>query len=192
MELVRGLPLHLHVKRRRFDESESVMFIEKVARAVGVAHARGIVHRDLKPANILVVPLAEPKVTDFGLARTGDAREGITESGAAIGTPMYMAPEQVSAKPTSPATDVYALGVILYEMLTGAPPHVGQTDMEIYRRTLLAPIAWPTLKNPNVGKPLEAVVLHALERAPEKRHRDATALADYLKNLLESAKKVGR
>ena len=188
MELIRGRPLSELLKRRRFEEAESVVLIEKIARAVGAAHAKGIVHRDLKPANILVIPFGEPKVTDFGLARVVSSEKAITEAGAALGTPMYMAPEQVSAKPASPRTDVYALGAILYEMLTGAPPHVGQTDMEIYRKTLLEKTVWPSLINPRVTKALEAVVLRALEKPPERRHADAAALAEDLRLFLGSRK----
>ena len=179
MELVRGRPLTHYLQRRALDEREAVAIVGKVSRGVGAAHAQGVVHRDLKPANILVLPLGEPKVADFGLARLQDARAGITRAGSALGTPMYMAPEQVSAKATGPWTDVYALGVILYEALTGSPPHVGRNDMEVYRRTMLDATAPPVTKDPRVG----ALVMRALEKDGARRPPDATALAEELGGL---------
>jgi serine/threonine-protein kinase len=119
MELVKGRTLSEILKQRRYEERELLWWIEQAARGIAAAHARGIVHRDLKPANILVTAAGEVKVTDFGLARDTDAAKAATVTGSALGTPMYMAPEQVSAKPSTPRTDVYALGIILYEALTG-------------------------------------------------------------------------
>jgi serine/threonine protein kinase len=178
MELVKGRRLSDLLKARRLNEPDCVALMEKVARGVGAAHAKGIIHRDLKPANILVEPRGEPKVTDFGLARRAVPGAAVTHG--VVGTPLYMAPEQVTAKEASPRTDVFALGAVLYEGLTGAPPHAGRSDMEVYRKILLEPVTPPIQKNPSVSQALEAVVLRALEKEPARRQADATALAEEL------------
>src|SRR5213075_1495241 len=103
-----------------------------------------------------------------------------TATGSALGTPMYMAPEQVSAKPSTPRTDVYALGIILYEGLTGIQPHTGLGILEIYKKTMLEVPPPPGMKNPKVSPKLDAIVMKALQKAPDLRHPDAGALADAL------------
>ena len=185
MELVKGLPLSELLRQRLPEERDVVAWIEKAARGAAAAHARGIIHRDLKPANILVTAAGEVKVTDFGLARDTDAAKGITMVGSAVGTPMYMAPEQVSAKPSTPSTDVYALGIILYESLTGAPPHTGRGVMEIYRKTMLETPAPPSSKNPKVSPEVDAIIMKALQKKPDDRYPGAGALADDLRKFLE-------
>jgi len=183
MELVKGRTLAAILRQRRPEPREIASWIEQAARGAAAAHARGIIHRDLKPANILITAADEVKVTDFGLARETDAGKGITAAGSALGTPMYMSPEQVSAKPSTPRTDVYALGIILYEALTGAPPHAGRGVMEIYKKTMLEEPVPPGQKNPKVPPLLEAIVMKALQKAPDRRP-DAVALADQLKGFL--------
>src|SRR5262245_31410543 len=135
MELVDGRPLSALLEERPRDPGHVAM-LEKIARGVGAAHARGVVHRDLKPSNILVTQAGEPKVTDFGLAQVAGGGAKLTGPGAVVGTPLYMAPEQGQGRndQVSRRTDVYALGAILYEMLTGRPPHVGDSVTEIYSR----------------------------------------------------------
>ncbi len=188
MELVKGRPFSEMLRQqRRPDERSGVAIIEKAARGAAAAHAVGIIHRDLKPANILVTAQGDVKVTDFGLARVISGGKGITAPGSALGTPMYMAPEIVSAKEATPRSDVYALGTILYEVLTGTPPHVGRNVMDIYRKTMLEAVVPPGQKNPKVSPALEAVVLKALQKAPENRQADAGVLADELKKFLEVA-----
>jgi len=180
MELVKGRPFSEILRKRRPGERESVALLEQASRGAAAAHAAGIIHRDLKPANLLVTGAGEVKVTDFGLARAASTAKAITAPGSAIGTPMYMAPELVSAKEANASADVYALGTILYESLTGTPPHVGRSVMEIYRKTMLDAIVPPGKKNPKVDAGLDGIVMKALEKAPGARYAEAGALADAL------------
>jgi formylglycine-generating enzyme required for sulfatase activity len=156
--------------------------MEKVARGVQHAHARGLLHRDLKPANILLDESAEPKVSDFGLARFLDAGTTQTRSGAVIGTPAYMAPEQAAgqAKQVGVASDVWALGVILYELLTGQRPFHGEDAEEVLRRIRREEPTPPRRLRPEIDGALEAVVLKCLEKEPGHRYASAEALADDL------------
>ena len=155
---------------------ERLRMLEQAARGVGAAHAKGVVHRDLKPANILVTATGEAKVADFGLAHLIDS--SLTATGA-VGTPLYMAPEQVEGGPITPRTDVYALGAMLYEILSGRPPHAGATPHEIYAKILREE---PSRID---GGPLAVVASKALEKDPARRYADATAFADDLKRAME-------
>src|SRR5438477_2621777 len=107
-----------------------------VARAVHYAHGRGVLHRDLKPSNILLDEQGAPHLTDFGIAKLADEETGLTQTAELLGTPAYMAPEQAAGKPISRAADVYSLGAILYELLTGRPPFEGQRAIEILRQVM--------------------------------------------------------
>jgi serine/threonine-protein kinase len=185
MELVKGRPYSEILRQRRPDERAGAALIEKAARGVGAAHAAGIVHRDLKPANLLVTADGDVKVADFGLARVPSDAKGITVAGSALGTPMYMSPEVVSARPATPRSDVYALGTILYESLTGTPPHVGRSAMEVYRKTMLEEVVPPGRKNPRVASALDALVMKALQKTPANRHSDAAELSEELRRFLE-------
>ena len=184
MELVKGRPFSEILQRRRPEERESVALLEQASRGTAAAHSAGIIHRDLKPANLLVTAANEVKVTDFGLARASSTVKAITAPGSAIGTPMYMAPELVSAKEATSSADVYALGTILYEALTGSPPHVGRNVMEIYRKTMLEAVIPPGKKNPKVDAGLDVIVMKALQKVPDARYPEAGALADALRQYL--------
>ncbi len=178
MELVEGRPLSELLKG---DRSGLLPLLEKAARGVAAAHARGIVHRDLKPANILVTAGGEPKVGDFGLAHVLETRSELTRTGTAVGTPLYMAPEQVEGRPggISPRTDVYALGAILYEVLSGRPPHQGETLAELYRKIVRDDPAGPGgARDPSV------IAMKALEKDPARRYSDAGEFADDLRRHL--------
>ena len=157
-----------------------------LAQAMHAAHQAGIVHRDLKPANVLVTRDGVPKITDFGLAKQLDSAIGQTQSGAILGTPSYMAPEQATGKikEVGPATDVYALGAILYEMLTGRPPFKAATPMDtMYLVVHEEPVA-PSRLQPKVPRDLETICLKCLQKEQRKRYPDARSLADDLQRYI--------
>src|SRR5262249_47936456 len=152
--------------------------VELLAGAVQHAHSQGIVHRDLKPANVLLGLKGWPKVTDFGLARRTEAGPGLTQSGALLGTPSYMAPEQAAGqtRAVGPRTDVYGLGAILYECLTGRPPFLGPTVADVIVQVLSGEPVPPSRFQPQCPRDLETICLKCLEKAPERRYATAEAL----------------
>ena len=184
MELVEGRPLDRLIKEHQPD---LLKLLEKAARGVAAAHERGIVHRDLKPANILVTAAGEPKVGDFGLAHVLETRTELTRTGTALGTPLYMAPEQVEARSAdiSPRTDVYALGAILYELLTGQPPHVAPSLADLYARIVRQDPVPPRKAALGVATDAETIALKALEKEPARRYADAREFADDLERFLK-------
>jgi tRNA A-37 threonylcarbamoyl transferase component Bud32 len=155
--------------------------VETLARAMDHAHRQGVIHRDLKPANVLLAGDGTPKITDFGLAKQLDDAEAHTQSGAILGTPAYMAPEQASADKSAigPLTDVYALGVILYELLTGQPPFRGGT-LEILEQVRYRDPPPPRRLQPRMPRDLETICLKALAKEPRGRYPSALALAQDL------------
>jgi serine/threonine-protein kinase len=158
----------------------SAQLVEALARAMHHAHQHNVIHRDLKPANVLLTADGQPKVTDFGLAKKLD-EAGPTQSGTAMGTPSYMAPEQAEGKRgIGPAADVYALGAILYELLTGVAPFQADTALDVILRVLSEEPVPPRRRRPQVPRALETVCLKCLEKDPRRRYATALDLADDL------------
>ena len=186
MELVDGRPFSEVLRQGKHDLKALIVILEKAARGVAAAHEKGIVHRDLKPSNILVTSTGEPKVADFGLAHLVDSTSELTRTGSSLGTPLYMSPEQVEGTSgrISPRTDVYALGTILYEILAGRPPHLGETLMEIYGRIVREDPLPPRAANPTLPHDLQTIALKALEKDPARRYPSAREFADDLRQHL--------
>lgn len=182
MKLVNGNGLESHSGRLREDPAGAARLIASVARAIHHAHQHQILHRDLKPQNILIDAEGQPFVTDFGLARrTEGAPSGLSDPGTIVGTPEYMAPEQVRAEPIlTTAVDVYGLGAVLYELLTGKPPFRGKTPLDTLLEVLDRDPVAPRKLNPLVDPDLEAICLACVAKDPAHRYESAAAVAEDL------------
>jgi WD40 repeat protein len=181
--------------------------LEKLARAAHAAHRVGVIHRDLKPANVLLTKSGEPKIADFGVAKQltaqpEDSPRCQTRAGTAMGTPEYMAPEQANGEAPTPAMDVYALGVILYELLTARVPHQAASAFETLDLVRNQDPIHPRRLQPRLPRDLETICLKCLEKDPAHRYASAEGLADDLRRFLDdrpvlarrtgSAEKLGR
>jgi serine/threonine-protein kinase len=181
MKLIEGGNLSDQIPALVSNPQAASQLLATVARAVHYAHQRGILHRDLKPANILLDGTGQPHVTDFGLARRMMGDSALTYSGAIVGTPSYMPPEQAAGQKTvSTAVDVYSLGAILYELLTGRPPFRAATALETVQQVLECEPERPRRINPHIDRALEAICLKCLEKASADRYPSAEALAEDL------------
>ena len=179
MKLIEGGQLDELVRRESLTPRHAAELLVKIARTVQFAHERGILHRDIKPGNILLDHQGEPHLTDFGLARLIEQESTVTNSFDVLGTPSYMAPEQAAgrAKELTATADVYALGAVFYQMLTGQPPFAGGTTYETIRLVIEAEPRNPRLWNPKVDIDLTTICLKCLEKDPKKRYETAEALA---------------
>ena len=183
MELVEGGDLAEQIRGVPQPAHQAAALTATLAEAIHAAHQSGIVHRDLKPSNVLLSGDGTPKVADFGLARRLEGDEGLTLSGAPMGTPSYMAPEQARGdkRAIGPATDVYALGAILYELLTGRPPFKAESGAATLQQVVAEEPVSPARLNPRVPRDLETICLKCLHKEPRRRYASAAALADDLR-----------
>ncbi len=186
MRLVEGGTLGQTLAKGRLPFARGARLIATVARAIQHAHERGVLHRDIKPGNILLDPGGEPHVTDFGLARLTERESHLTLTNIALGTPAYMAPEQAAGRvqEITVAADIYGLGAVLYEVLTGRPPFVGETAMAVTRQVLEQEVPPPSSIHPAVPPELAVICLKCLEKEPARRYASAGALADDLERWL--------
>jgi WD40 repeat protein/tRNA A-37 threonylcarbamoyl transferase component Bud32 len=185
MEFIGGTSLSERVSLGPVTGRRAAEYLELTARAVHYAHQRGIVHRDLKPANVLLDENDQPKVTDFGLAKQLKSRSDQTRTGAILGTPSYMSPEQANgSKDIGPASDVYSLGAILYELITGKPPFCGETPLATLNLVTEQDPLPPRVINTTVDLDLETICLKCLEKSPKRRYDSAESLAADLRRYL--------
>jgi len=187
MKFVEGGQLDAVAKREPIPIRQALELIAKVARTVHYAHEHGILHRDIKPGNILLDAKGEPHLTDFGLARLVESESSITHTLDVLGTPSYMAPEQAVGNNAaiSNVTDVYGLGAVLYQLLTGQPPFAGGATYETIKLLLDTEPRQPRLLNPKIDRDLSTICLKCLEKDPKRRYSSALALAEDLERWLK-------
>src|SRR2546430_2024709 len=187
MKFVEGGQLDEVARREPMPIRRAAELIAKVARTVHYAHEHGILHRDIKPGNILLDAKGEPHLTDFGLARLVESESSVTHTLDVLGTPSYMAPEQAVGNKAaiSSVTDVYGLGAVLYQLLTGQPPFAGGTTYETIRLLLNTEPRPPRLLNPKIDRDLSTICLKCLEKDPKRRYSSALALAEDLERWLK-------
>jgi serine/threonine-protein kinase len=204
MKLIEGGTLADHLRGARFQRAQfpegtlktcptptdprtAARLMAQVARAVHHAHQRGVLHRDLKPSNVLLDADGLPHVSDFGLAKHVEADGNLTQSGAFVGTPLYMAPEQTTGKrgAVTVATDVHGLGAVLYALLTGQPPWGGETVLDTLEQVKTLEALPPSRSNPRMDRDLDTICLKCLEKEPSRRYSSAAALADDLEAWLK-------
>ena len=183
MELLDGKELRARLKEGPLPTADAVDIAAQVADGLGFAHEHGIVHRDVKPGNIMLLARGQAKIMDFGIAHMR-ASDHKTSTGMVLGTPKYMSPEQVAGTPVDHRSDIFSLGIVLYEMLTRAPPFTGDDATQVMHRISTAEPPAPSRANPEVPSLLDFVVARALKKDPAVRYQDANEMAADLRSCL--------
>lgn len=186
MQYVRGQTLAEKLKQGPLPQRQAARIMVDVCRAIGFAHVQGVLHRDIKPSNILVDQNEQVRVTDFGLAKLADSADSLTRTGAVVGTPSYMSPEQSSGRTNivGPRSDIYSLGTVLYHLLTGRPPFVADSPMELALKVLEQDPPPPRLLEPRIDRDLEMIVQRSIQKPPDLRYDTADEMADELECFL--------
>ncbi|MFZ6719559.1 serine/threonine protein kinase [Undibacterium sp. Ji49W] len=200
MEFLQGKDLrHLLADGKQFDIIETANIIQKIADALEYAHGNGVIHRDIKPANIFVLPSQQPKVVDFGIARAPNRVLDETREQAhtlfnnnIMGTPNYMSPEQANGKQVTALTDVYSLGAVMYEMLTGQKPFQSQDVDKLLQQIVSKPPKNPSEISANIPDSLSRIVMKAMQKDPAARYESAAEMSLALEKFLERDKKLKR
>jgi WD40 repeat protein/tRNA A-37 threonylcarbamoyl transferase component Bud32 len=198
MDYVEGQSLAQLVREKPLPAAKAAEYVKTIAEAINYAHRQGTLHRDLKPSNILIDAFDQPRVTDFGLAKRIEASGQLTATGSLMGTPSYMSPEQAGADgaKVGPASDVYSLGAVLYELVTGRPPFLGESLVATLNQVLNAEPVSPRLLNPNIPRDLETICLKCLQKEPLRRYPSSAELANELGRFLRGepiqARPVGK
>ena len=184
MEFLTGEPFHEVMRNKEFSDKEIILLGSQVARVLDYAHQHGIVHRDIKPSNIILSPDGQIKITDFGIAHIEDPSAAQqTRAGEVLGTPAYMSPEQVLGNPVDGRSDVYSLGVILYELSTGVRPFRGENLAAIFMAVTQQTPLEPAEVKPTVSPELSGIIMKCLNKAPEERFQSGRELAAALEGV---------
>ena len=185
MELIQGKELKDYFDdKKAFGLDDAVRMIGELLDALDYAHQNGIVHRDIKPANVMLDGQMRVKLTDFGVARLSDAGADRTQAGTMVGTPSYMSPEQIEGLPVGPRSDIFAVGIILYQFLTGEKPFHAQGLWAIQKKIMQEDPVLPSVLNPSINPAFDAVILRALAKKADDRYPTAGAFKDELKRAL--------
>ncbi len=186
MLFVKGQTLAELLHRGPLESRESARIMVQICEAIDFAHRRGILHRDLKPSNILLDEQGQARVSDFGLAKLCDSADNLTRTDAVVGTPLYMSPEQASGRNSlvGPAADIYSLGSVLYHMLTGRPPFLGDSPMQLAIKIMEVEPPAPRMLDPKIDRDLEMIVIRCLQKPPDLRYSTAGDLANDLRAFL--------
>jgi serine/threonine-protein kinase len=185
MEYVDGEPLSSVIRTQApLSATRAAGIAADIAKALSYAHRHGVVHRDVKPGNVLITADGQVKVADFGIARAIGASESVTQTGLVMGTATYFSPEQAQGLGVDGRSDVYALGVVLYEMVTGHPPFTADTPVAIAYKQVSETAALPSVIEPRVPRDLEAIIMHAMAKQPQARYATAQDFHDDLERFI--------